>query len=74
MDTMIGVIGGSGVYQMDGLDDAEWVSVESPFGTPSDQVLTGRLGGVAMAFLPRHGRGHVHSPDDVFPTAPISTR
>jgi 5'-methylthioadenosine phosphorylase len=43
----------------------EWVSVESPFGTPSDQVLTGRLGGVAMAFLPRHGRGHVHSPDEV---------
>jgi 5'-methylthioadenosine phosphorylase len=74
MDTMIGVIGGSGVYQMDGLDDAEWVSVESPFGTPSDQVLTGRLGGVAMAFLPRHGRGHVHSPTTVFPTAPISTR
>jgi 5'-methylthioadenosine phosphorylase len=73
MDTMIGVIGGSGVYQMDGLDDAEWVSVESPFGTPSDQVLTGRLGGVAMAFLPRHGRGHVHSPDEC-PTAPISTR
>jgi 5'-methylthioadenosine phosphorylase len=65
MDTMIGVIGGSGVYQMDGLDDAEWVSVESPFGTPSDQVLTGRLGGVAMAFLPRHGRGHVHSPTSV---------
>jgi 5'-methylthioadenosine phosphorylase len=67
MDTMIGVIGGSGVYQMDGLDDAEWVSVESPFGAPSDQVLTGRLGGVAMAFLPRHGRGHVHSPTDRVP-------
>jgi 5'-methylthioadenosine phosphorylase len=65
MDTMIGVIGGSGLYQMDGLDSAEWVSVESPFGTPSDQVLTGRLGGVAMAFLPRHGRGHVHSPSTV---------
>ena len=65
MDTMIGVIGGSGVYQMDGLDDAAWVDVESPFGAPSDQVLTGRLGGVAMAFLPRHGRGHVHSPTSV---------
>jgi 5'-methylthioadenosine phosphorylase len=65
MDTMIGVIGGSGVYQMDGLDAAEWVSVESPFGAPSDQILTGRLGGVNMAFLPRHGRGHVHSPSTV---------
>src|SRR6056297_155078 len=65
MDTMIGVIGGSGVYQMDGLEGAEWVDVASPFGTPSDQILTGRLDGVAMAFLPRHGRGHVHSPGSV---------
>jgi 5'-methylthioadenosine phosphorylase len=65
METMIGVIGGSGVYQIDGLEDAEWVEVHSPFGTPSDSVLTGRLGGVPMAFLPRHGRGHVHSPSSV---------
>jgi 5'-methylthioadenosine phosphorylase len=65
MESMIGVIGGSGVYQMDGLEGAEWVDVASPFGTPSDQILTGRLDGVAMAFLPRHGRGHVHSPGSV---------
>ena len=65
MDTCIGVIGGSGVYDIDGLDGAEWVSVDSPFGTPSDQILTGRLGGVPMAFLPRHGRGHIHSPTTV---------
>jgi 5'-methylthioadenosine phosphorylase len=65
MQTMIGVIGGSGVYQIDGLESAEWVSVASPWGQPSDQVLTGRLDGVPMAFLPRHGRGHVHSPTDV---------
>lgn len=65
MQTMIGVIGGSGVYQIDGLEGAEWVSVASPWGEPSDQVLTGRLDGVPMAFLPRHGRGHVHSPTDV---------
>ncbi|PWE33316.1 S-methyl-5'-thioadenosine phosphorylase [Maritimibacter sp. 55A14] len=65
MKTMIGVIGGSGVYEIDGLKDAEWRQVESPFGTPSDAVLTGTLDGVAMAFLPRHGRGHVHSPSSV---------
>jgi 5'-methylthioadenosine phosphorylase len=65
METRIGVIGGSGVYQIDGLDGAEWVEVESPFGAPSDAILTGRLGGVEMAFLPRHGRGHVHSPSSV---------
>jgi 5'-methylthioadenosine phosphorylase len=64
-ETVIGVIGGSGVYQIGGLEGAEWVAVESPFGTPSDHVLTGRLEGVRMAFLPRHGRGHVHSPTSV---------
>ena len=65
MDTRIGVIGGSGVYQIDGLDEAQWVTVDSPFGAPSDAILTGRLGGVPMAFLPRHGRGHVHTPSSV---------
>jgi 5'-methylthioadenosine phosphorylase len=65
MDTMIGVIGGSGVYEIDGLEEARWQDVETPWGTPSDQILTGRLNGVAMAFLPRHGRGHVLSPTDV---------
>ncbi|RVV98548.1 S-methyl-5'-thioadenosine phosphorylase [Mesobaculum littorinae] len=64
-DTMIGVIGGSGLYQIDGLQDAEWRAVESPWGAPSDEILTGRLDGMAMAFLPRHGRGHVHAPSDV---------
>ncbi|KZY29292.1 5'-methylthioadenosine phosphorylase [Roseovarius sp. HI0049] len=64
-ETMIGVIGGSGLYQFDGLEGAEWVSVESPWGTPSDEVLCGRVGGVKMAFLPRHGRGHVHGPSTV---------
>jgi 5'-methylthioadenosine phosphorylase len=62
---MIGVIGGSGVYEIDGLEDARWQAVETPWGTPSDEVLTGTLGGVPMAFLPRHGRGHVHSPTTV---------
>ena len=62
---MIGVIGGSGVYEIDGLEDAEWVTIDSPWGTPSDQVLTGTLNGISMAFLPRHGRGHIHSPTTV---------
>jgi len=65
MQTMIGVIGGSGVYQIDGLEGASWVKVHSPWGKPSDEVLVGRLDGVPMAFLPRHGRGHVHSPTTV---------
>ncbi|MCC7322091.1 MAG: S-methyl-5'-thioadenosine phosphorylase [Rubellimicrobium sp.] len=62
---MIGVIGGSGVYEVDGIEEATWVRVASPFGTPSDEILTGRLAGVPVAFLPRHGRGHVHSPSTV---------
>ncbi|TCL08951.1 5'-methylthioadenosine phosphorylase [Shimia isoporae] len=64
-ETMIAVIGGSGIYDIDGLEDATWQSVQSPFGAPSDDILTGRLNGVKMAFLPRHGRGHVHSPTSV---------
>ena len=62
---MIGVIGGSGLYQIDGLQGADWQTVDSPWGTPSDQILTGTLDGTAIAFLPRHGRGHVHSPSTV---------
>ncbi|MBV7409321.1 S-methyl-5'-thioadenosine phosphorylase [Maritimibacter sp. DP1N21-5] len=62
---MIGVIGGSGLYEIDGLVGAEWQTVETPWGAPSDDILTGTLDGVAMAFLPRHGRGHVHSPTTV---------
>ncbi|KUF08795.1 S-methyl-5'-thioadenosine phosphorylase [Pseudoponticoccus marisrubri] len=64
-ETMIAVIGGSGIYDIDGLDGAEWRRVDSPWGAPSDEILTGTLDGVKMAFLPRHGRGHVHSPSTV---------
>ena len=64
-DTMIAVIGGSGIYDIDGLEDARWQAVETPWGAPSDEILTGVLDGVRMAFLPRHGRGHVHSPSSV---------
>lgn len=60
--TVLGVIGGSGVYDVDGLEGAKWERVLSPWGEASDELLFGRLGGVDMVFLPRHGRGHVHSP------------
>jgi 5'-methylthioadenosine phosphorylase len=55
---MLGVIGGSGVYQLEGLARARWERVTGPFGAPSDDVLLGELEGQPMAFLPRHGRGH----------------
>ncbi|MFP4274173.1 MAG: S-methyl-5'-thioadenosine phosphorylase [Paracoccaceae bacterium] len=64
-DTMIGVIGGSGVYQIEGLEDATWQQVDTPFGTPSDAIFTGTLDGLRLAFLPRHGRGHPHTPGSV---------
>ena len=64
-DTVIGIIGGSGVYEIAGLEGAAWQTVDSPWGDPSDEILTGTLDGVRMAFLPRHGRGHVHSPTTV---------
>ncbi|MEX0583569.1 MAG: S-methyl-5'-thioadenosine phosphorylase [Sneathiella sp.] len=55
---VIGVIGGSGVYELDGLVDTRWETVESPFGQPSDELLFGTLEDTQMVFLPRHGRGH----------------
>jgi 5'-methylthioadenosine phosphorylase len=59
---MIGFIGGSGVYDLDGLEDRSWVKVRTPWGDPSDEILTGTLHGVRVAFLPRHGRGHPAPP------------
>lgn len=65
MTRKIGVIGGSGLYQISGLEEMETVSVETPWGKPSDEFVTGRLNGVAMCFLPRHGRGHMLPPGDI---------
>lgn len=61
----IGIIGGSGLYAIDGLEDAEWRMVDSPWGAPSDALLFGRVGAVNLVFLPRHGRGHRISPTDI---------
>jgi 5'-methylthioadenosine phosphorylase len=54
----IGIVGGSGLYALDALDNAAWVDVDTPWGPPSDQLLTGSISGVDCVFLPRHGRGH----------------
>lgn len=61
----VGVIGGSGLYEMEGLEDIQRVSLETPFGAPSDEYVTGTLNGVQMVFLPRHGRGHRYLPSEV---------
>lgn len=68
----IGVIGGSGLYELDGLRNRRWTEVETPWGAPSDAILTGELHGVEMAFLPRHGRGHVIPPGDLNARANIA--
>src|SRR5690625_2951373 len=62
---VIGIIGGSGLYDIDGLTDKRWEKVESPFGAPSDELLFGTYEGQPLVFLPRHGRGHRLSPTDV---------
>ena len=62
---VIGVIGGSGVYDIDGLSDTRWQRVESPFGTPSDELMLGALDGQKLVFLPRHGRGHRVPPSEL---------
>ena len=61
----VGIIGGSGLYAIDSLQEAEWRDLETPWGAPSDQVLHGRIGDVALRFLPRHGRGHRIPPHEV---------
>ncbi len=63
--TVLGVIGGSGVYNFPGLEDSRWQKVESPFGESSDELHFGRLRGLDMVFLPRHGRDHVLTPTDI---------
>jgi 5'-methylthioadenosine phosphorylase len=62
---VIGIIGGSGLYDIGGLANKRWVAVDSPFGTPSDELLLGELDGVRLVFLPRHGRGHRVPPSEL---------
>ena len=62
---VFGIIGGSGVYDIEGLTNKEWRKVESPFGEPSDALLFGELNGQQMVFLPRHGRGHKIPPSEI---------
>ena len=64
-DWVLGIIGGSGLYEIEGLEDQRWVKVETPWGDPSDEFLIGTLNGVKLVFLPRHGRGHRLSPTDL---------
>jgi 5'-methylthioadenosine phosphorylase len=61
----IGIIGGSGLYDLEGLTNVREVVVETPFGSPSDAIVCGDLDGVSLAFLPRHGRGHVLNPSEI---------
>lgn len=64
-NTVLGIIGGSGIYEFPELESARWERVRSPWGDASDEVLFGRFKGVDLLFLPRHGRGHVHSPTSI---------
>jgi 5'-methylthioadenosine phosphorylase len=63
--TVLGIIGGSGVYDIAGLEHARWERVKSPWGEPSDALLFGTFKGVDLVFLPRHGRGHIQSPTTI---------
>lgn len=64
-EKIVGVIGGSGLYEMEGLEDIQSFSVKTPFGDPSDAFLVGHLEGVKVVFLPRHGRGHRIQPSSL---------
>ena len=58
----IGIIGGSGLYDIEGIEEQQWLAIETPWGDPSDEILCGRIGDVKVRFLPRHGRGHPIAP------------
>jgi 5'-methylthioadenosine phosphorylase len=62
---IVGIIGGSGVYDIEGLENRRWEKIDSPFGSPSDELLFGELNGQQMVFLPRHGRGHRIPPSEL---------
>ena len=64
-EKIVGIIGGSGLYEMEGLEDIQSVSISTPFGNPSDSYIVGRLEGVKVAFLPRHGKGHHIQPSSL---------
>ncbi|MEM6267026.1 MAG: S-methyl-5'-thioadenosine phosphorylase [Pseudomonadota bacterium] len=61
----IGIIGGSGLYAIEGLEDSQWIAIDTPWGEPSDEILCGRIGEVKVRFLPRHGRGHPITPSEL---------
>ena len=65
IEPVIGIIGGSGLYDIEGLEEKTWRHVPTPWGDPSDELLFGRLAGVRCVFLPRHGRGHRISPSEL---------
>ena len=65
MTKFLGIIGGSGLYEMEGLTDITSVFMSTPFGDPSDEIITGALGDMTMAFLPRHGKGHRFTPSEI---------
>ena len=62
---VLGILGGSGLYDLEALDNKQWISIETPWGSPSDEILFAELDGIKLRFLPRHGRGHRLSPSDV---------
>jgi 5'-methylthioadenosine phosphorylase len=61
----IGIIGGSGLYEIDAIEESQWITVDTPWGAPSDELLIGRIAGVRFVFLPRHGRGHRIPPGEL---------
>ena len=65
MKTCVGIIGGSGLYDLKSLQNTKWIDVTTPWGDPSDQILSGEINDLQIYFLPRHGRGHYHSPSTV---------
>lgn len=65
MTKVLGIIGGSGIYEISDIEHGQWINIESPFGSPSDELFIGEVDGLKIVFLPRHGRDHTHSPSSI---------
>ena len=65
VDAKVGIIGGTGLYNLEGLKDVKEVNIDTPFGSPSSSIVVGNFKGVSVAFVPRHGSGHTISPTNI---------
>ena len=64
-EILLAFVGGSGIYEIEDLKNKKWIKINTPWGSPSDKILTGKVGDIKVLFLPRHGRSHLYNPSEI---------